>query len=99
MGMVIGCISIITVGEFIMSLLRFWDVMVYILLEKAAKVQTNHLVLSKEEEDEVVEKAQKMYIETTRPRRYEILFENVSIIMVIINAVLGLGIVWSIHAK
>ena len=99
MGMVIGCISIITVGEFIRSLLHFWDVMVYILLEKAAKVQTNHLVLSEEEEDEVVEKARKMYVETTQPRRYEVLFVNAAIVMVIINAVLGLGIVWSIHAK
>ena len=38
-------------------------------------------------------------LETSRPRRYEILFENAAILMVIINAVLGLGIVWSIHAK
>lgn len=97
MGIGIGCISIITVSGFIMNLLHFWDVMVYILLEKAAKAQTNNLVLSEEEEDEVIEKAQKMYIETTRPRKYEILFENAVIMMVIISAVLGLGIIWFIH--
>ena len=99
MGIAIGCISFITAASFITNLFRFWDVMASVLLEKAENLHTDHFVLSKEVENELATKAQKVYIEITRPSKGETLFANMVVLMVITNAIVGLSIIWSIHAK
>lgn len=99
MGMVIGILLFVTVGNFITDLFNFWCVLAGHLLDKAKEKQTNHLYLSAQEEDMIVQKAQEEYILTTRPGKAQQRFETFIMGTVVINALIGLGIVFSIHAR